>query len=50
VQPDELTVHWLSDSLDKLLTGDGLHLGALKEAAQGYDAVQVSVDLIEELL
>ena len=50
VQPDKLTVEWLRDSLDKLLIGDGLYLGALKEAAQGYDAVHVSVDLIEELL
>jgi len=50
VPPDKLTVHWLSDSLDKLLTGDGLHLEALKDAAQGYDAVHVSVDVIEKLL
>jgi len=50
VQPEKLTVEWLRDSLDKLLTGDGLHLGALKDAAHGYDAVHVSVDLIEELL
>jgi UDP:flavonoid glycosyltransferase YjiC (YdhE family) len=50
VQPEKLTVRWLKDSLDKLLTGDGLHLRALKEAARGYDADQLSVDLIEELL
>jgi len=50
VQPDKLTVDWLNDSLDKLLIGDGLHLGALREAAQGYDAARVSVDLIEEVL
>jgi len=50
VQPDKLTVQWLTDSLDKVLTGDGLHLGALKEAAQSYEAVHVSVDVIEELL
>jgi hypothetical protein len=47
VHPENLTVDWLSDSLDNLLTGDGLCLGTLKEAAQSYDAVQVSVDLIE---
>ena len=50
VQPEKLTVDWLSDSLDQLLTGNGLCLGTLKEAARCYDAAQVSVDLIEHLL
>ena len=48
--PEKLTVEWLIDGLDKLMTGAGLCLETLKEAAESYNSVQESVDLIENLL